>query len=227
MGGRLISALLLRGYHVRAMVRSSKEVYVSKWENVEVVESDALKVETLNEALRGIHTIYYLIHSMLLGPDEFMAADIIAAYHFRTVAEEMGVQRIIYLGGLGDITKDLSHHLRSRMEVSKALQAGKYKTTVLRASIIIGSGSASYEIIKDLACELPILFMPRWRKTLCQPIAVRDVIKYLIGVLEKPEMTTGTENTFDIGGPEIFTYEEMIYTMAKLLKKKVYIFPVP
>jgi uncharacterized protein YbjT (DUF2867 family) len=214
IGGRLVPELLTRGYQVRVMVRTASPEYEERWPGAEIVVADALELDSLKKALEGIHTAYYLIHSLLLGHKKFEPADIQAAANLRKAAEEKKVKRIIYLGGLGDIRTPLSAHLRSRIKVAQELKRGKVPTTILRAAIIIGSGSASYEIIKHLVKDVPIFFIPHWAKTKCQPISVRDVIKYLVGVLETPE-TSG--RSFDIGGSDILTYEMMLKILADLL----------
>ncbi|HER43717.1 MAG TPA: SDR family oxidoreductase, partial [Candidatus Eisenbacteria bacterium] len=185
---------------------------------------DALALESLEEALEGVAVAYYLIHSMLLGRQDFASADRQAAANFRRAAEEHGVRRIIYLGGLGDIRSRLSDHLRSRMEVARELSSGGVPVTILRAAIIIGSGSASYEIIKDLVNKLPVIPIPPFARTRCQPISIRDVIKYLVGVMETP-ITSGL--TFDIGGDEIMTYEEMAKVAAAVLHRRRLFLHVP
>jgi uncharacterized protein YbjT (DUF2867 family) len=222
VGGRLIPELLARGYRVRLMVRGTPEVYQRVWPESEVVVADASRPKQLVAALQDIDAAYYLIHSLRLGPHGFRRADINAANTFRQAAEETGLKRIIYLGGLGDIRNPLSLHLRSRIEVANELKKGAVPLTVLRAAVIIGSGSASYEIIQHLVQKLPVIFLPWWMKSRCQPIAIRDVIKYLVGVLEVPE-TQGMD--LDIGGPEILTYEQMLRIIAELLNKKIYFFP--
>ena len=222
IGGRLVPELMARGYNVRIMVRAESPEYNERWPGVEIVVADALKPESLKSALKGIHTIYYLIHSLLLGPKKFAIADIQAAKNIRKTAEEMQVKRIIYLGGLGDVRSQLSNHLRNRAEVADELIKGKTPVTIFRAAIIIGSGSASYEIISNLTKRLPILFIPHWAENRCQPIGIRDVIKYLVGSLEKPE-TTG--NNYDIGGRDILSYKKMMMVIAELLGKKRFFMP--
>jgi uncharacterized protein YbjT (DUF2867 family) len=217
IGGRLIPELLSRGYKVRIMVRGDTSEYEEQWPLVEIASADALDIKELRAALEGIDTAYYLIHSLLLGKKEFEAADIQAAINFRKVAEERSVKRIIYLGGLGDMRTKLSSHLRNRIRVATELQRGSVPVTILRAAVIIGSGSASYEIIKHLVRRLLIVPTPKWALNRCQPIAVRDVIKYLVGVLETPQ-TKG--RSFDIGGADILTYEGMMRTLAEVLNKK-------
>ncbi len=224
IGGRLIPELLSRGYRVRVMVRGEAPEYRELWPSVEVTFADALKTDELRTALDGIDTAYYLIHSLLLGRKEFEAADIQAAINFRMAAEENNVKRIIYLGGLGDIRTKLSSHLRDRIRVADELREGTVPVTILRAAIIIGSGSASYEIIKHLVNRLPIVPIPKWALNKCQPIAIRDVIKYLVGVLEIPG-TAGA--SFDIGGADVLTYADMMRTLSEVMHKKRLFMRVP
>jgi uncharacterized protein YbjT (DUF2867 family) len=217
IGGRLVPELLARGYTLRVMVRAPSPAYRELWPNVEVVAADAHNLEQLRAALKGIDTAYYLIHSLLLGHKEFAAADIQAAVNFRIAADENRIKRIIYLGGLGDTQSKLSLHLHSRTQVAEELKRGNAPVTTLRAAIIIGSGSASYEIIQHLVKRLPFILIPRWAMTKCQPIGIRDVIKYLVGVLETPETAGGS---FDIGGKDILSYCEMMKIRADLLNKR-------
>ena len=222
VGSMLVPELIVRGYNVRIMVRETSSVYRTMWPEVEVAVADALNKEQLKTALDDIDTAYYLIHSLSLGPKGFKVADIRAAANFRKAAEEKHIKRIIYLGGLGDVRSSLSSHLRNRIAVAQELKKGKAAVTVLRAAVIIGSGSAPYEIIQHLVKAVPILAIPGWAKTKCQPIAICDVIKYLVGVLEIPE-TSG--KSFDIGGKDILTYEIMLKTLASLLSKKMLFVP--
>ena len=224
IGGRLVPELLARGYHVRAMVRVASPVYGTRWPSAEIAVADALQPESLQTALRDIHTAYYLIHSLPLGPKNFAAAELLAAANFRKAAELEHVSNIIYLGGLGDTQSLLSDHLRSRADVAVELAAGSVPVTVLRAAVIMGSGSASYEIIEHLVRNLFIILVPRWAKNKCQPIAVRDVIKYLVGVLETPE---AMGKHLDIGGIDILTYEQMLKIMAEVLGKKRIFLNIP
>jgi uncharacterized protein YbjT (DUF2867 family) len=217
IGGRLVPELLARGYKVRVMVRSASSDHEERWPDAEIVVADAFDLNSLNKALEGIHTAYYMIHSLLHGQKKFESIDIQAAIKFRKAAEETKIKRIIYLGGLGDIKTPLSIHLRSRMRIAEELEQGKVSTTIFRAAVIIGSGSASYEIIKNLVKNSPILFIPRWAQTKCQPIAIRDVIKYIVGALEIAE-TSG--KSFDIGGNEVLSYEKMLKIQAEILGKK-------
>ena len=224
VGGRLVPELLARGYRVRVMVRAASEDHERRWPGAEVVVADALNPGSLNAALEGVYAAYYLLHSLLLGQKDLEATETQAAGNFRRAAERHGVARIIYLGGLGEARAPLSPHLRSRMQVADELSCGSVPATVLRAAIIIGSGSASYEIIEHLVKSLPIVPVPHWAKTRCQPISIRDVIKYLVGVLETPE-TSG--RSLDIGGPGVLTYREMLGILADLLGRKRLFVPCP
>lgn len=224
IGGRLVRELLARGYKVKVMVRSNPQVYKNQWPEVEVAMADVLDIERLKSALDGVEAAYYLIHSLYLGPKAFESTDIKAADNFAKAAAEKKVKRIIYLGGLGDVKSHLSHHLTNRIDVAIRLIMGEVPVTTLRAAVIIGSGSASYEIVHHLVKRLPILLIPPWAKSKCQPIAVSDVIKYLVGVLEVPE-TSG--KYFDIGGKDILKYEDMMRTFARVINKKMLFIPVP
>jgi len=218
VGGRLAPELQARGYRVRIFVRGAAAGEEERWRGAEVVVGDASDRAALNNAMRGVHTAYYLMHSMLLGSRDLVAMEAVNARNFRQAAEENGVQRIIYLGGLGDVRTSLSSHLRSRMFVATELQRSvKVTTTVLRAAIIIGSGSASYEIIHHLVKRLPVILLPHWTRTRCQPIGIRDVVRYLVGALEVSETAGGS---FDIGGTDILTYEAMMRTLADILGKR-------
>ncbi|NOY22067.1 MAG: SDR family oxidoreductase [Acidobacteria bacterium] len=224
VGGRLVPVLMDRGYKVRVMVRTPSTCMAEQWPGVKCAAGDALHLETLKKPLEGIHSAFYLIHSLALGPDQFDEADILAASNFRKAAEEAGVKRIIYLGGLGDLTPGLSDHLSSRIKVAFTLNSSSIPVTVLRAAVIIGSGSASYEIIHSLIKRLRILPLPRFVDRLCQPISIRDVLKYLVGVLETPE-TIG--RSFDIGGADVLTYRAMMKEFARLLNRRVAMFNFP
>jgi len=216
VGGRLVPELLSRGYNLRVMVRN-RITNTNKWPNTEVVVADALKEDQLDAALEGIQVAYYLIHSLNLGPVGFADADMIAAGNFQNAASKQGVKRIIYLGGVGDERNCHSNHLRNRMAVTQILRQGSVPVTALRAAVIIGSGSASYEIIKNLVLNLSILLLPTWARNRCQPIAIRDVIKYLVGVLES-EKSTG--ESYEIGGKDILSYEDMLKTCAQIIGTK-------
>jgi uncharacterized protein YbjT (DUF2867 family) len=224
VGGRLVPELTRRGYRVRAVARAGTRDYRAKWPEAEWLEADALKPETLDAALAGVDTAYYLIHSLTLSAKRFAAADLQAARNFCQAAGRQGVRRIIYLGGLGDVRAPLSPHLHSRMQVAEELAQGAAALTVLRAAVIIGSGSASYEIIAGLVRRLRLIPLPPWMRTRCQPIAIRDAVKYLIGVLEIEE-TAG--RSFDIGGPDVVTYRDMLRTQKEIVGRRILCLHVP
>lgn len=216
VGGRLVPELLSRGYDITVMVRNKFEI-INKWGNADVVVADALNQDQLYRALDGIQVAYYLIHSLSLGPLEFAGADMIAADNFQRAASKQGVKRLIYLGGAGNDQNCQSNHLRNRIAVAEILRRGTVPLTALHAAIIIGSGSASYEIIKNLVSNLPIILLPAWAGNKCQPIAIRDVIKYLVGVLELKDCTG---NSYEIGGKDILTYEYMLRFCADIIGSK-------
>lgn len=228
IGGRLIPELLRKKYFVRAVSRNLSKLKARSWAQhpqVELVEADALDKNQLEAACTGIDVAYYLVHSMVPGQDNFEEADRVAATNMTQAAEHAGLKRIIYLSGLGDEAPNLSTHLKSRTEVGHILSQGRVATTILRAAMIIGSGSASFEILRYLVERLPWMITPKWLKTPCQPIAVRNVINYLVGCVTSSE-TSG--HSFDIGGPDILTYRQLmdIYAEEAHLKKRV-IVPIP
>jgi uncharacterized protein YbjT (DUF2867 family) len=216
IGGRLVPELLNRGYNVRVMVRASL-ADKDRWPGVEMVVADVSEPKGLEQALEGIHTAYYLIHSMLHERNQFEAAHIRASINFTKVAEEKKVQDIIYLGGLSDLQTSPSPHFRNRTQVAEELKKGKVPTTILRSDLIIGSGSASYEMIRHLARNCPVLLIPPWANATLRPIAVRDVVKYLVGVMETPG---AWGRTFDIFGADAVTFKDLLKTMAGILGKK-------
>lgn len=228
VGRRLIPELVRKNIKLRLLVRdlAKASALVIEGSDIEIVQGDLLSGKGLNEALSGIHTAYYLVHSMggktLFRNEEYAEKDRKAAKTFMVAAEEAKFERIIYLGGLGETGENLSEHLRSRAEIAQVLSAGTPKTTVLRAAIIIGAGGASYEMLRYLVERLPVMVTPKWVETRIQPIAIRDVLEYLVGCLLNKE-TAGQE--FDIGGPEIFTYVEMMqkYAEARGLAKRIII----
>ena len=216
IGGELIPELIARGYDVKIMVRSMRPEYNERWPSVEICVADVLNYEQLVHALVGIQSAYYLIHSFY-DRDCFEENDLKAARNFQKAADTNHLERIIYLGGLGEKEKDLSDHLRSRLMVGEVLSDGKTPVTFLRAAVVIGSGSSSYQIIKHLVSNCPLFIFPSWAKSKCQPIAIRDTINYLVGCLETKE-TIG--NTYDIGGPDILTYSEMFKLQTQTIGKK-------
>ena len=208
VGGHLVPALLDAGHDVVALVRDRDRYDAPP--GVTVRQGDLLEHGSFEHALEGIEVGYYLVHSMHAG-DGFEERDRRAARNFAREASEADVARIIYLGGLGRDSDRLSCHLRSRREVEHILEAGEYELTVLRAAIIIGDGSMSFELIRQLTEWFPILIASSWIRTRCQPIAISDVIAYLVGVLSVPA-TKG--NAFEIGGPQVFTYKEILSKIA-------------
>jgi uncharacterized protein YbjT (DUF2867 family) len=226
VGGRLIPMLLDRGYCVRAMTRSPQKLLARPWAghpDLNVLPGDALDRAAFTKAGKGCNTAYYLIHSMNAHKGRFAEADRMAAQNMVACAEQNSIKRIIYLGGLGD--KDhanLSHHLRSRHEVEDIFKAGRVAVTNLRAAMILGSGSASFEMLRYLVERLPVMITPRWLRTPCQPIAITNVLDYLVGCLSAPQ-TTG--KTLDIGGPDILNYQDLIdiYCRVTGLPKRIII----
>jgi len=194
-------------------------------EGVEVFEGDVANEATLIEALKGCDAAYYLIHSMEASVGEYRSRDFALAETFGRACAKAGVKRILYLGGLGEIGEGLSKHLTSRREVETALESGGVPVTVLRAAMIIGSGSASFEILRYLVERLSVMITPRWVTTESQPIAIRDVLFYLVEVLAVPD-TVG--KTIDIGGPDIMSYANLMREMATALGlRRRIVIPVP
>lgn len=228
IGARLVPRLLTAGYRVRAVSRSLEKLQGCNWashQNVELMAADVLDEKTILQACQGCNVAFYLVHSMNSQQKDFAEADRLGASNMVSAAEAAGLQRIIYLGGLGESDRLLSKHLRSRAEVSEILRAGRIPVTVLRAAMIIGSGSASFEILRYLVDRLPFMITPQWVRTPSQPIAVRNVLEYLIHCLEHDE-TIG--QVFDIGGPEVLTYQNLmdIYAEEAGLGKRMVV-PIP
>ena len=222
VGGRLVPALLEAGHDVRALVRDAGRYDAP--DGVTVCEGDVLEPGSFEDCLEGVEAAYYLIHSMRAGED-FAERDRRAATNFRDAADAAGVERVVYLGGLGEEGEDLSHHLESRREVEAVLDAGEYDLTTLRAAVIIGDGSASFDMIRQLASRLPVMVTPRWVRNECQPIAVDDVLAYLVGVLDVPETADGT---YEVGGPDVLTYEQILRTTARVMgRREPFILSVP
>ena len=208
IGGRLVPELLSCGYTVRCMVRDAPKLGGRPWSNrVEVAVADAADPVAVRHALADVDVAYYLIHSLGSGP-KFEQCDRASANVFAEAAAAVGVPRLIYLGGIvaGDASQ-LSPHLRSRGEVGDILLASGVPTAVLQAAVIIGSGSASFEMLRYLTERLPVMITPKWVETRLQPIAVRDVLRYLVGSATLP---ADVSRKFDIGGPDILTYSDMM-----------------
>ncbi len=226
IGGRLVPQLLDAGHEVRCAARNPAKLASRPWRSdVEVVAADLFDEASLEAACEGVEAVYYLVHAMD-GRGDFEARDREAASNLRDAAAAAGVRRIIYLGGLGGSGDEpLSKHLRSRQEVGRVLADGSVPVTELRAAVIIGSGSASFEMLRHLTEVLPVMVTPRWVDTRCQPIAIRDVLHYLVSVVEE-EATAG--QVLEIGGPQVLTYREMMQTYAEAagLSRRV-VLPVP
>jgi len=220
IGGRLVPELLARGYQVRVMARADKEETEERWPEAETVVADALFPEQLLIALKGIHTAYYLIHSSGPAQKKMGKPDIKAARNFRKAAEICGIKRIIYLGALIEKHKLILLKNIKPVSVAGEFHKGAVPTTHLHVSLIVGSGSAPYELMKSLIQKSPIIFIPKWALNKSQPIGLRSLMHILVGVIEKEE-TTG--KSFDIGGPEVLSYEIMLKRMAKTFnKRKIY-----
>ena len=223
IGGRLLRRLEAESYAVRCLVRRPQALRPRATDNTEVVEGDLLKPQTLPAAMRGVSTAYYLVHSMA-SEGNYAEEDRTAAAAFSSAAREAGVGRIVYLGGLGSGAK-LSGHLRSRQEVGRILRGSGVPTIEFRASIIIGSGSLSFEMIRSLVEKLPVMLTPRWVHTMSQPIAVEDVVEYLVAALEAPP---GGSRIIEIGGSERASYADIMeeYARQRGLRRRMISIPV-
>ena len=213
VGGRLVPALLDAGHRVRCLARTPERLDSVAWRaDVEVAAADVLDRASLRRGLEGLDAVYYLVHAMGHAKD-FERADRTGARNTRVAAQEAGVGRLIYLGGLGgEDPLALSHHLASRHEVGRLLDSGTVPVTELRAAVIIGSGSASFEMLRHLVEVLPVMVCPRWvTRTRCQPIAITDVLHCLVAVLDSP--ADGNQR-IEIGGPDVLTYREMMQRYA-------------
>ncbi len=218
VGRRLCPALTEGGHVVRAMTRDP-DSYTGEGE---AVYGDVHDADTLPTAFAGCHAAYYLVHS--LDSKDFERLDAEAARAFGKAAAEAGVQQIIYLGGLGSESDQLSSHLRSRREVEGLLGEAGVPVTVLRAGIIVGSGGISWEMTRQLVDHLPAMVTPKWVRTRTQPIAVADVVRYLVGVLDEPR---AVGKVFEIGGPEVLEYVTMLRRVARIKNTRLAIVPVP
>ena len=231
VGRKLIAELSSKQIKLRLFVRNSEKAIplIPDGSDIELVQGDLFNRESLQKAVEGIHTAYYLVHSMggksIFSNTEYAEKDKKAAENFMVAANEEEMKRIIYLGALGETGDELSEHLKSRAEIADIISSGRPAATVLRAAIIIGAGGASFEMLRYLVERLPIMVCPKWIDTRIQPIALRDILAYLAGCLLSPE-TSGKR--FDVGGPEILTYREMMdqYADARGLAKRI-IFRVP
>lgn len=222
VGGHLVPYLLERGRSVRATSRNPEVLEARGWEGVEIARADALDPATLDVVLEGVDTAYYLVHSMAAGK-HFPELDAEAALNFRDAAARAGVRRIVYLGGLLP-EEAKSVHLKSRRETGDVLRAGTVPVTEIRAGMIIGPGSAAWEVIRDLVNHLPVMVTPRWVFSRSTPIALDNLLHYLAHVSRLDE-TAG--ETYDVGGPDILTYAEIMRRYGILVGRKPLIIPVP
>ena len=225
IGKRLLPILIGKGFDVICCVRDNNRFYCPEefLKNIEVIEVDFIKKETLNTIPEDIDAAFYLVHSMSGSDDNYDELERISALNFVEKINKTKVQQVIYLSGIVN-DNSLSKHLSSRKNVEDILNTGKFATTTLRAGIIVGSGSASFEIIRDLIHRLPVMITPKWLNTKCQPIAINDVLEFL----SKSLFNTITYNrNFDIGGPDILTYKEMLLAFAKAKNVKRWIITVP
>ena len=225
IGKRLLSVLINNGYEVVCLVRDAKRFNPpeSLRLNISVIEGDLLDRQSLKKIPQDIDGAYYLVHSMSSGED-YKSLEETSAINFRDAVSKTDVKHVIYLGGIVN-ESSLSKHLESRKNVEDILSEGDYHFTALRAGIIIGSGSASFEIIRDLVEKLPVMIAPKWLKTRCQPIGISDVMSFLSKSLLNPDTY---DEVFDIGGTDILTYKEMLlgYAKARNLKRSIFTVPV-
>ncbi len=223
VGGRLLEALRARGERVRCLARDPSHLAARACAEVEVVRGDLVSGEGLGEALAGIDTAYYLVHSMGAARG-FEERDRRAAQNFAAAARAAGVARVIYLGGLADESQPLSPHLRSRIEVGQLLRAGGVPVIELRASIVIGSGSLSFEMIRALVEHLPVMLTPRWVATPAQPIGIEDLLAYL---LEALDLDPAGNPIYEIGGADRVSYGDLMREYARLRGLRRWMIPVP
>ncbi len=225
VGGRLVPELVSAGHDVRVMVRDPRKAQAHSWStDVEIVQGDASDSDQVRSAVEGMDVVYYLLHSIGTG-DDFGGTERSMASTFAEESKRAGVRRIVYLGGMIPEGEELSPHLSSRKEVGDVLLASGVPTAVLQAGVVIGSGSASFEMLRYLTERLPVMVTPKWVHTRIQPIAIRDVLRYLVGSAGLPD---DVNRRFDIGGPDVLTYFDMMQryaSVAGLPKRRV--FPVP
>ncbi len=222
VGGRLAPLLLAAGHDLVLLARQP-HVIADRFPGARVVKGDVTDAASLATAMEGVEVAYYLVHAMAEGEHGFAERDIVAARTFAQAAHAAGVQRIVYLGGLGDERDGLSEHLGSRQATGRELAAHGVPVTELRAAVIIGSGSASFETLRHLTERLPVMITPRWVRTRCQPIAIRDVLSYLVATLDHPEVT----GIVEIGGPDVLSYGEMMQGYAAVRGLRRLMIPVP
>ena len=225
VGGRLVRELLTHNYRVRVLVRDAKRLQDYPWrDQVEIVEGDALDTAALAKALSNIDLSYYMLHA-LMTPKNFEQMEQELATKFGEIAKAEGVKRIVYLGGIASPDDNLSPHMSARAITGEILRSSGVPTIELRAGVVIGAGSASFEMLRHLTERLPIMVTPKWLKNRIQPIAIRDVLRYLVG---SATIDSSINRDFDIGGPEVFTYMEMMQIYAEVagLRRRI-IIPLP
>lgn len=226
VGGRLLPLLEQRPLSLRCLARTPDRLRPLVGESTQVVRGDVLDLPSLAEAMHGVHTAYYLVHLMSgSGSRDFEREDRRAAGNFADAAREAGVRRIVYLGGLGDdADPGLSPHLRSRHEVGEILRGSGVETIEFRASMVVGAGSLSFQLMKALTDRLPVMLCPRWLATPTQPIAVDDVLAYLLAALDLPP---GGSKTFEVGGTDVTTYGDLIREYARQAGLRRWLISVP
>lgn len=224
IGGQLVPVLLERGWTVRVLTRSRDRLPDAWADRVEAVEGDATSADTLTEALAEVDVAYYLLHSMD-GHADFAGRDRELAAQFGRLARDQGVRRLVYLGGLHPAGQELSPHLASRVEVGEELLRSGVPSAVLQAAVVLGDGSVSFDMLRYLTTRLPAMIAPQWLRNRIQPIAIDDVLHYLAGAADLPDEVN---RTFDVGGPEVLTYQQMIQRFARVtgLRPRL-IMPVP
>jgi len=222
IGTNLVPRLLAEGWQVRACARNRKVLEARAWRGVQLAEADALQADSLPAVLAGIDIAYYLVHSMAAGRD-FGRLDLIAAENFARAAAHAGVRRIVYLGGLVPSDAD-SEHLVSRARTGDRLRAGAVPVTEIRAGIIVGPGSAAYEVMRDLVYNLPMMVTPRWVQSKSSPIALANLLEYLVRVATLP---AAEGRVLDAGGPEYISYAAMMRQFGEVVGKRTVIIPVP
>jgi len=226
IAGRLLPVLLSKGHQVVCCVRDSRRFDVNRYssDSLSVIEVNFLEKESLNAIPDDIDVAYYLIHSMSVSQGDFETLEELSAINFTERMSEIAVKQVIYLSGIVN-EAELSKHLHSRKHVEEIISSGTFPLTTLRAGIIVGSGSASFEIMRDLVEKLPVMIAPRWLQTLSQPISVRNVVEFLFGVILKADTYN---RSFDIGGPDVLTYKQMLLKFAGVrgLNRSIFIVPV-
>lgn len=225
VGGRLAPRLIERGHAVRCLARDPRKLLGKTWAaNAEILAGDLGDPESLRRACTGVEIVIYLVHAMSAGEGSFASLDRRFAQNLIAAADRSNVRRVVYLGALGKKESDQSRHLGSRHEVADILRSGKAKLTEFRAAVVIGSGSASFEMIHHLVNRLPVMICPRWVYTRTQPIAISDVLSYLV---ESVENEAGSGRSFDIGSPQVYSYRDMMLAVARALGLRRLLLQVP